>query len=93
MLAATYYECGCGMGDGTACGNLGQLHAKGQIGTGRDFERAAVLYRQGCNFSDAESCKNLAQAYLSGRGVEKDRMQALSLLHRARSLSVRGLRR
>ena len=52
-----------------------------EYGTGvrQDYKKAKELYEIGCNNSELKSCSQLANLYLNGKGVPKNRNQAIDI--------------
>ncbi|WP_342618990.1 hypothetical protein [Rhodoferax sp. GW822-FHT02A01] len=82
-LAFQWFQRSADQGFVAASSNLGILYAL----TGLP-ERAVAEWKKAAMQEDPEAQYNLALAYTKGEGVEKDEIQALSLLGRAAELGV-----
>jgi len=68
VLALTYYERACQMGDSQSCFLGGELLAKPRPGDGlaRDCRRAVDFYEAACRGKESGGCSGLGELYRSG---------------------------
>lgn len=71
-------------GHSGAAFRLGMLHAKGEAGLPRDYERSRAYFRAAAAGGEAEAFFNIGAAYASARGVRRDYAEALGWLIVAR---------
>lgn len=65
--------------------NLGRMYWREGVGPADDDERAAHWYRLSAERNYGPALRELGRAYWQGRGVEKDLIEALRLIHMSES--------
>lgn len=69
--------------DPEACGRLGECYEYGELGIGKDYEKAVEWYRKSAVEGDACGLFNLGRCYMNGIGVELDHKAAIMWLELA----------
>jgi TPR repeat protein len=81
--AVAWYRRGVDAGDGLAMANLGNFYMSGRGGVTRDDAEAARLHRRGAELNEAAGMYRLGWAHENGRGVTKDRAEAIAWYRKA----------
>jgi TPR repeat protein len=76
-LAGDELEITCDQGDGRACHQLGQMHARVE-----DDAEASALYLRACELEDWRACGDAGARLLNGWGVTPDSKRGLELMER-----------
>lgn len=69
--------------DPEACGRLGECYEYGELGIGKDYEKAVEWYRKSAVEGDACGLFNLGRCYMKGIGMELDYKAAVMWLELA----------